>query len=331
MARRLVVYVPRAAQLQELQAHLARGGLFLPWVEPPPEPFALLEVGLHTPAGSVDGLLARVVHLAQGSGVALAFEELERARRPLEQLFAAMSPAYDQEGAVTARWEAPSEAGASAASARPSSQPPRPPSSQPSSQPSRPPERTEPEPTEPGLLEIDLGDLTLEDPMDSVLVAAASGQPELSLEEPEPPQAEPAVDEAESATLYDRIRTMTAAEKMQLALKGDRSARLLLLKDMNKVIHTFVVQNPKITLDEVRYVAGYRQANPDALKYISEQREWMINPGVVAALVCNPKTPAIIALKLLEKLPMGELRRLAKSDNVPRAVQLAARRKVTSE
>jgi hypothetical protein len=142
-------------------------------------------------------------------------------------------------------------------------------------------------------------------------------------------EAEPLPSQAEDALLYDKIKAMSAQEKMQLALHGDRSARLLLLKDINKTIQTFLLQNPRITIDEIRYIAGYRQANPEVLVAIAAHRDWGANQNVVAALVRNPKTPVPTAVKLLDKLAVTDLRRLAKSNEVPRAVQAAARKRVT--
>jgi hypothetical protein len=155
---------------------------------------------------------------------------------------------------------------------------------------------------------------------------------------PDPPEEEKAEKDegadlrptqAEDALLYDKIKAMGSQEKMQLALHGDRSARLLLLKDVNKTIQTFLLQNPRITIDEIRYIAGYRQANPEVLVAIAAHRDWGANQNVVAALVRNPKTPVPTAVKLLDKLPVTELRRLAKSNEVPRAVQAASRKRVT--
>jgi len=145
---------------------------------------------------------------------------------------------------------------------------------------------------------------------------------------PEPPSSESSLP-AEDKLLYDQIREMSSNEKMQLALHGDRNARLLLLKDVNKNVQTFLLQNPRITIDEIRYIAGYRQANPDVLVAIGAHREWGQSQGVLAALVRNPKTPSPTAVKLLDKIAPAELRRLAKSGEVPRAVQAAARKKVT--
>jgi hypothetical protein len=161
------------------------------------------------------------------------------------------------------------------------------------------------------------------------------GRPEPVADAPgfEAPSVSEGPAEPESASadglLYDQIRAMGTQEKIRLALHGDRAARLFLIKDVNKTIQTFLLQNPRITIDEVRYIAGFRQASPDALQTIAAHREWGQNPNVVAALVRNPKTPSTVAVKLLDKLAPAEIRRLAKSAEVPRAVQAAARKRAT--
>jgi len=49
----------------------------------------------------------------------------------------------------------------------------------------------------------------------------------------------------------------------------------------------------------------------------------------VTALIHNPKTPPVTAVKLLDKLPMSEVRRLARTGEAPRAVTIAARKRCT--
>jgi hypothetical protein len=123
---------------------------------------------------------------------------------------------------------------------------------------------------------------------------------------------------------------MGSQEKFRLALHGDRPARLVLMKDVNKSIQTFLIQNPRITLDEIRYLAGFRQANPEVLGSIAAHREWGGNAGIVAALIRNPKTPTTVAVRLLDKLPIAELRRIARTGEAPRAVTIAARKRVAA-
>jgi hypothetical protein len=145
---------------------------------------------------------------------------------------------------------------------------------------------------------------------------------------PEVAQAAEAGDEATDATLQAQIAAMTPPQKIQLALKGDRTARLFLLKDLNKTLHTFLLQNPRITLDEVRFMAGYKQTSAEALETIAANPDYMRQQGIVTALVRNPRTPGPTAARLVEKLPEAEVRRLAKSSDVPRAVQIAARKRL---
>jgi hypothetical protein len=135
---------------------------------------------------------------------------------------------------------------------------------------------------------------------------------------------------AGSATMLEQIRAMSSSEKLRLAIHGDRTARLLLLKDPNKTIQLHILQNKRITLEEVQHIAGNRQANPEALSRIGENREWLGHPGVVLALVSNPKTPSRTSMRLLRSLPQSEIRRLAKSPNVPQGIAQAARRLVVS-
>jgi hypothetical protein len=142
------------------------------------------------------------------------------------------------------------------------------------------------------------------------------------------PEADGASDEAGAATLLAQIRAMSSSDKLRLAVHGDRAARLLLLKDPNKTIQLHILQNKRITLEEVQHIAGNRQANPEALVRIGDTREWVQHPGVLLALVSNPKTPSRTAQRLLRSLPQGELRRIAKSPNVPQAIATAARRLV---
>lgn len=129
--------------------------------------------------------------------------------------------------------------------------------------------------------------------------------------------------------LRRQLAEMTVNEKRQAAIHGRREVRLLLIKDRSKAVHPFVLQNPAITLDEIEQIAKMPSVNPDALRMIAGNREWIRSIGVCRALVRNPKTPLREALTLLEKLPISEIRALAKSENVKTPIQRAARKKVT--
>jgi hypothetical protein len=147
---------------------------------------------------------------------------------------------------------------------------------------------------------------------------------------PAPPaaDADAGLELDETVKLEAEIAGMNTNQKMQLAMRGSRVARTLLLKDVNKNLQTFIVQNPRISLEEIRTLASNRQALPDVLNTIAANKDWGNNPNIVVALVRNPKTPGTTAARLMEKVPMAEVRRLAKANDVPRPVMAAARKRL---
>ncbi|AKJ06003.1 Hypothetical protein AA314_07629 [Archangium gephyra] len=151
---------------------------------------------------------------------------------------------------------------------------------------------------------------------------------------PSEQQAEPEGEEppapAHNPLMSARLAAMTVTEKMQLALSGDREARAYLLRDTNKALHVYVLRNPRLGLDEVIYAAKMPSLSPDALKLIAEHREWGVNTTVCTALARNPRTPVPLVLKLLPRVPMQELRTLAKGQGRAPIVQ-AARKLVLNE
>ncbi len=143
---------------------------------------------------------------------------------------------------------------------------------------------------------------------------------ELPLEEgeEEPPPLTPA-----NALMSARLAAMTVSQKMQLALSGDREARAYLLRDTNKALHVFVLRNPRIGLDEVLYAAKLPSLSADALKLIAEHREWGGNAQVCTALARNPRTPLPLVFRLLPRVPVAELRAIAKGTGRLQVVQAA--------
>ena len=128
------------------------------------------------------------------------------------------------------------------------------------------------------------------------------------------------------ATLQARIVTMTMPEKVKLALRGNRDARMILIHDGNKMIRRFVLQNPRTSDAEVITLARNKNAENELLKIVTQHREWMRNYQVRLAIATNPKAPLPIALRQVASLDQRDLRQIAKSKNVPQAVAAHARR-----
>lgn len=127
-------------------------------------------------------------------------------------------------------------------------------------------------------------------------------------------------------SLYTQILTMKVGEKLKLALKGNKEARSILIRDPNRLIHRFVLLNPRISDEEVLAIARNRNLDQELLRKIGEHKSWPRNSLVRLALVTNPKTPLATALPLVNQLAERDLRVIAKSKNVSATVVTQARR-----
>jgi hypothetical protein len=143
----------------------------------------------------------------------------------------------------------------------------------------------------------------------------------------EPDQPAAASGELEKA-LWALIRSMTVGQKVKLAFNGNKEVRAVLLRDSNKVIPRLVLQNPRLTEEEVLMLARDRNADEEILRQIAETREWTRVYAVRAALAENARTPLTKAVALLQTLDERELSRLAKSKHVSNAIAVQARRQL---
>jgi len=127
-------------------------------------------------------------------------------------------------------------------------------------------------------------------------------------------------------SLYAQIQAMTVGEKIKLSLRGNRDARMILVRDANRLIQRFVLANPRITDDEIIMVARNRSVESELLKIIGDNKNWRRNYQIRIGLVANPKTPLSTALGLMGALQERDLRLLAKNKNVSTTISGQARR-----
>ena len=142
---------------------------------------------------------------------------------------------------------------------------------------------------------------------------------------------EPAKDEPIQQSLLQQLQTMTVAERIKLALRGNRETRMLLIRDSNRMIRRFVLQNPRIGDEEIVAIAKNRSADDELLRMIADNREWTKNYQVRLSLATNAKTPLVLALRFVSGLNERDIRSLAKSKNVSATIAGAAKRIVTQK
>jgi hypothetical protein len=143
---------------------------------------------------------------------------------------------------------------------------------------------------------------------------------------PEEMLVEPEENQPVNKSLYAQILSMKIGERIKLALKGNRDARMILIRDPNRLIQRFVMQNPRTTDDEILMLARNRNLDADLLRRIGEHKTWPRNYQIKLALVTNPKTPLATAIHFVSGLMERDIRFLAKSKNVSATIVSQARR-----
>jgi hypothetical protein len=109
---------------------------------------------------------------------------------------------------------------------------------------------------------------------------------------------------------------MNIKEKVLCALKGNREERSILINSRNRLVVRAVLGSPKLSDSEVETFAGLRTVDAEVLRVIYRNPRWMRRYQVVWQLVSNPKTPVDLGIRIVNRLNIRDLKRIANSRNV---------------
>jgi hypothetical protein len=130
----------------------------------------------------------------------------------------------------------------------------------------------------------------------------------------------------ERISLIKRIMFMSVKDRVKLAVKGDREARGILIRDANKIVATGVMHNPRITDHEVENISSMRQVAEEVLRLIGTNRQWARSYPIIHNLARNPRTPMATAVHILPRIRTKDLKAIAQNRNVSEAVRRQAYR-----
>lgn len=130
----------------------------------------------------------------------------------------------------------------------------------------------------------------------------------------------------ERVSLIRRIMFMSARDRMKLALKGDREARGILIRDSNKVVCSAVVKNPRISDQEIENISAMRTVAAEVLRMIAMNRSWARQYSIIHNLARNPRTPIPTAMNILPRIRTKDLNQLSQNRNVSETVRRQAYR-----
>ena len=132
--------------------------------------------------------------------------------------------------------------------------------------------------------------------------------------------------------LYKIINDLTIPQKIKLAMFGNMTARGLLIRESkNRQIPLFVLENSRLTENEVQEFSRNTNLSDQVLRAIAQNPEWMKNYTVRVNIVSNPKTPIDASVKWVKYLQVQDLRKLMKSKNIPQVIASQCRKLVDAK
>ena len=124
-----------------------------------------------------------------------------------------------------------------------------------------------------------------------------------------------------------QIRTLPVPVRRKLArTTKSRSLRVTLLHDPNPQVAVTAMSGANLSDGEVEKLCASRSVVGDVLEEVARRRDWVSKYKVVSALVHNPRTPVGLAVRLLSRISVRELRMLSRDHNVSNAVRTHAQR-----
>ena len=130
--------------------------------------------------------------------------------------------------------------------------------------------------------------------------------------------------ERERISTVQKIAGLSVGQRVQLAMKGNKDERFVLIRDGAKIVSLAVLESPKLGDNEVELFASMKNVQEDVLRAISRKRKFMKNYSVARILANNPRCPLDVALSLVSHLYVNDLRGLSMNKNVSDTVRKLA-------
>jgi hypothetical protein len=136
-------------------------------------------------------------------------------------------------------------------------------------------------------------------------------------------QGKPPVEPKRENTLQ-KINRLDVKGRIQLALKGSKEERSILIRDGTKVVALAVLDAPKLSDGEVEKFASQKNVLEAVLRQIPLKRRFLKNYIVVRNLCANPRTPLDVGLGLMKNLLVQDLKNISANKEVSETIRKLA-------
>jgi hypothetical protein len=128
----------------------------------------------------------------------------------------------------------------------------------------------------------------------------------------------------ERGSALQKIAKLDIKGRIQLAMKGTKEERSLLIRDGTKIVALAVLESPKISDGEVERFATQKNVLEAVLRGIPMKRRFAKNYAVLRNLIFNPRTPLDVSLALMKNMLVGDLRNLSNNKEISDTVRKLA-------
>jgi hypothetical protein len=132
--------------------------------------------------------------------------------------------------------------------------------------------------------------------------------------------------EEKRGSVLQKIAKLDVKGRIQLAMKGNKEERSILVRDGTKIVSLAVLDSPKISDGEVEKFAGQRNVLEAVLRAIPMKRRFAKSYAITRNLVFNPRTPLDASLALMKGLLVQDLKNLCGNKEVSDTVRKLALR-----
>lgn len=126
---------------------------------------------------------------------------------------------------------------------------------------------------------------------------------------------------ADRIPVFQRVALMSVKDRVMLAIKGTREARMILVRDPNRIVAGAVMRNPRLTDAEVENISSIKTVPEDVLRLIGQTRSWTRSYTVIHNLVRNSRTPIATSLVFINRIQTRDLRALSLNRNIPDVIR----------
>jgi hypothetical protein len=128
----------------------------------------------------------------------------------------------------------------------------------------------------------------------------------------------------ERGSALQKIAKLDIKGRIQLAMKGSKEERSLLIRDGTKIVALAVLESPKVSDGEVERFASQKNVLEAVLRGIPMKRRFAKNYLIIRNLVFNPRTPLDLSLGLMKNMLVSDLRNLSNNKEVSDTVRKLA-------